>query len=697
MRGFIYRLWPYFAVAFNYLCTSPYHRGLNNPNEMVRVYMTKALVDEGTPSIDAVIRKWGGVDDKAVRNGKMYSSKAPLQSLTGVPVYAMLSESITDKRVVTTWLRIFGSAIYGMAIAWLFLFWSRKRSQILTNSETSGNALGLAFAVGTMFYPYAITFTGHILAALTAGGTYLAVIKLLEKLEDSEDWFVFACLAGFSAGAAPFAEYPAALVAAPILFGGFFAMPTLRSKGRYFLGLAVGGFLPFGLGLWAHHDSWGAFYKTGYSFLENRAYVEVHGTGFFGVNLPKADAFLGSLFSPGTGLFFYSPILIVGLVVLCMFCFQREHDNKLSHPRTLAIVGLIGFVAEVLFISGHTGWRGGWTLGPRYIIGVVPILAVWTIEGLAFPRFRFWLGLTGGLSIILTGFASALYPHLSDVYGNPLISFVLPSYLNGEFSYGLAHSLGLEGHIANMVHTIPLTMIAIYVFCLGNKLTISRAAALGFATVLTMGSLFLIPESDPSAAMRENERLWGFWEPSRSRQSTSDSVYRARDRWRGLRVTAELLTNEERKSRVVPCRPKADRCEYGGQPWQHLKPDFLPFDGKHRSVLFVHPITGWTIKTKFNLPRETSSALLEIGLTDSSADSDNKAPVSVRVLQGNTVLLDEPLAAERGLKKFPLTLTATGTRVIELDLETTQDGARVLGFDLTVPRANKEVEDFETN
>ncbi len=124
---------------------------------------------------------------------------------------------------------------------------------------------------------------------------------------------------------------------------------------------------------------------------------------------------------------------------------------------------------------------------------------------------------------------------------------------------------------------------------------------------------------------------------------------------------------------------------------------FLPFDGKHKSVLFVHPITGWTIKTKFNLPRETSSALLEIGLTDSSADSDNKAPVSVRVLQGNTVILDEPLAAERGLKKFPLTLTATGTRVIELDLETTQDGARVLGFDLTVPRKNKEGRELETN
>ena len=104
VRRLIHHLWPYFAVAFLYLCTSPYHRGLNNPNEMVRVYMTKALVDDGTPAIDSVIRQWGGVDDKAIRDGKLYSSKAPLQSLTGVPVYALLPDTIKDKRIVTTCL-----------------------------------------------------------------------------------------------------------------------------------------------------------------------------------------------------------------------------------------------------------------------------------------------------------------------------------------------------------------------------------------------------------------------------------------------------------------------------------------------------------------------------------------------------------------------------------------------------------------
>ena len=64
------RLWPYVLVAFLYLATSPYHRGLNNPNEMVRIYMSKAMVDHHTFAIDPVVASWGMVDDKAIRDGR---------------------------------------------------------------------------------------------------------------------------------------------------------------------------------------------------------------------------------------------------------------------------------------------------------------------------------------------------------------------------------------------------------------------------------------------------------------------------------------------------------------------------------------------------------------------------------------------------------------------------------------------------
>jgi hypothetical protein len=163
----IARLWPYALIAFLYLATSPYHAGLNNPNEMVRVYMSRALAEDGTFAIDAVLRDWGPVDDKAIRDGKLYSSKAPLQSLLGAAIYpaaAPLTRALglpVTKRSQTTVLRIFGSALLGIAFSSLLLAWSRRRAAELGAPERSGTALGLVLALGTMLYPYALTFTGH--------------------------------------------------------------------------------------------------------------------------------------------------------------------------------------------------------------------------------------------------------------------------------------------------------------------------------------------------------------------------------------------------------------------------------------------------------------------------------------------------------------------------------------------------------
>src|SRR5438067_13201052 len=84
------RALPFALVAFLYVATWPFHHGLNNPNEMVRVYMTRAMVEHHTQVIERVIDEWGMVDDKAIRDGKLYSSKAPLQSLAGIPAYWLL-------------------------------------------------------------------------------------------------------------------------------------------------------------------------------------------------------------------------------------------------------------------------------------------------------------------------------------------------------------------------------------------------------------------------------------------------------------------------------------------------------------------------------------------------------------------------------------------------------------------------------
>lgn len=691
----VVRIWPYALVAWLYLATSPYHAGLNNPNEMVRFYMSAAWVEHGSFDIDPEIRRWGGVDDKAIRDGKLYSSKAPLQSLIGVPAYAVSGPLLRalgvtpTKRTQLVVLRILGSALFGIPFAWALLFWARRRAPELGASKAAGTGVGLALALGTMLYPYALTFTGHLLAAIACGGTILSAVALA-RAERPRSFVAAALCTGFSAAAAPFAEYPAALAAGPVIVSALFIPPRWGQRALLIPLFLLGGAPMFALGLWSHQQLWGSPLKTGYAFLENAHYADVVQPGFFGVTAPKLEALGGAMFSPETGLFFFSSVLLLGLVTL--FRLVLRQDVRIHRwPRALLIGCALAFLFELAFISAYKGWRGGWTLGPRYIIPVAPLLGLLVIEALASPRLRPFVGALGALSILTTGFAAALYPHLSEVYTNPLRAFVWPSYLRGEMSYGLASALGLHGHVANLFHLLPLTFAALFVAFAGadgdRPVFLRLAGHPGLQRALWVLPLFavfaagiaVIPEKDAGASDRENQRLWGFWEPRAPKPPVvlpPGLLGRARERWREIEVYVGPEGQLTRRCQRYQLGP----CQYGSEPWQHLAPETLDFDGKNEPILFLHPIAGQVVQARIPVRPGARRLILRYGLSDASVASDNPMPLELTVRQGATTLAAPKLAKERGLHPFELTTTSTAP--ITLELRTGRDGARVFGFDL---------------
>src|SRR6185312_15784274 len=132
--GVLRRRASWLLVAAAYLIVSPYFERLNNPNENVRVWATRAIVAHHVLNIDDLQREWGYVNDKAKNDRHVYSSKAPGVSFLGVPV--LFAET-------------------GPALA---------RDLLL-----------VALALGTMLYPYGGMFVGHALAAAAAFGAFMLI------------------------------------------------------------------------------------------------------------------------------------------------------------------------------------------------------------------------------------------------------------------------------------------------------------------------------------------------------------------------------------------------------------------------------------------------------------------------------------------------------------------------------------------
>ena len=78
------------AIALAYLYVFPYFPRIHNANEVPRVYLVQAMVDEGTFAIDAGVVRWGKTSDLAKWNGHYYSNKAPGSSMLAVPGYLVL-------------------------------------------------------------------------------------------------------------------------------------------------------------------------------------------------------------------------------------------------------------------------------------------------------------------------------------------------------------------------------------------------------------------------------------------------------------------------------------------------------------------------------------------------------------------------------------------------------------------------------
>src|SRR5215471_16171099 len=201
-----------------YLVASPYFERLNNPNENVRVWATRAVVSHHVLRIDEIEREWGWVNDKAKNDQHVFSSKAPGASLVGVPVLwvqtklrQLVGWPPPGKRETTFWLRL----IVVKLPMCLFLFLFARYAERVTQSAWARDAAVIALGLGTLLYPYGNVFVGHALAAATAFSAFILIDEAASGDPDDAEVTVDntrLLVAGLLAGLTVMFEYQAALV-----------------------------------------------------------------------------------------------------------------------------------------------------------------------------------------------------------------------------------------------------------------------------------------------------------------------------------------------------------------------------------------------------------------------------------------------------------------------------------------------------
>jgi len=495
------------AIAFVYLYVVPYFPRIHSANELPRVYLVKAIVEDHTFAIDRSVARWGATADVSPSGGHQYSNKAPGSSLLAVPAYAAVRAVLGEPSLGTSlWLcRVFAGILPMLGFLW-FVWGFLAR---FAPDPGVRRLVVLAYALGSLAMTYSILFFSHQLGAICIASAWILALDVAEGRRG----LAAMAVAGLLAGAAPLADYQAVFAALPVAvqviarlrrgpgeprIGGLVGAAPVIARPAARVGLvaavavaAVAAALPIAGLLGYHAICFGSPWRTGYD--ASTTFAVYHQQGFLGMTEPRWVALWGSLLRPDNGLITLSPwwlLAVPGCVALWR-----------THERATAGVALAAVIIYVSFLSSLTFWRAGWEVGPRYIAAMLPFLLPpiaaqlqrWANRPV---RFGIAAGLIGaGVTVYVL--SSATFPYWPDSVAHPLYDVTLRLLRDDLVAPNLGSALGVPG-IAGIVPYLAVAFgaLGVAVWRVGGTRSLAIAAALAAAILVAYGAL---PRGEPRA------------------------------------------------------------------------------------------------------------------------------------------------------------------------------------------------------
>ena len=371
-------------------------------NQNSQFDLTRAIVERQTFAIDAYYTNTG---DVSRHDGHVYSNKSPGLSIAGAVPYAAvhaieraIGVDVNDAIVIAFNCYLCTLLTVGLLGAWIpaMIYLAARRRGV--GSEWAA-IVALTVALATELFPYSTLYMLHVPSAAL-------MLYALDSRRDAP--------AGFCAGAATVMNY----ICAPAIAA--FALMRGRRGGAAF---AIGAIPPLVFLALYQHICFGSFSTI--SIAKEDPRFLTHGAAFGVLGKPSMEALYGITISPYRGLFYFAPVLLMSLIGLLLSLKGRGRRGEAA-----AIV----FVTAAFFAFNVTfnGWEGGFGIGARYLVPIIPLLGVLLIACDGWTRILFVP--LAVLSLFINFAATAVDPQPSATIPRPLTQYILPLLIRGHFS-----------------------------------------------------------------------------------------------------------------------------------------------------------------------------------------------------------------------------------------------------------------------